>query len=120
MSTTTEHHQRSWLMKLLRSSPGPLLHLCLAGGALMVANRGAGEREQVLWDVGTSLLALGGIGFIALLWGGVYLLVVEASRGMPGLWVVDQPTMAPEPAAKYEELKRSLSGLVPARRLVLA
>src|SRR5262245_48124556 len=98
MSTTTEHHQRSWLMKVLRSSPGPLLLLCLAGGALMVANRGEGEREQVLWDVGTSMLALGGLGFIVLLWGGVYLLVVESSRGLPGLRVVDEPTMPPEPA----------------------
>jgi hypothetical protein len=71
----------------------------------------AGERKQLLWDVGYHLLVLGGVGFIALLWGGVYLQVVEASRGMPGLRAVEQPAMAPEPARKWEALKRALSGL---------
>jgi hypothetical protein len=111
--TTTK--RRSWLMWLLRVSPVPLLLLCLAGGALMAASAGAdqeqGERKQLLWDAGTSLLAMGGVGFIAVLWGGVYLMVVEASRGMPGLRAVEEPTMAPEPTATMEALRRSLTGL---------
>jgi hypothetical protein len=115
MSTTTERHQRSRLMRLMRSSPGPLLLLGLAGGALMVfaatGGAGAGERKQFLWDAGTAMLALGGALFIALLWGGVYLNVVEASRGMPGLRSVEEPTLAPEPAAKLGALQRALSGL---------
>jgi hypothetical protein len=115
MSTTTERPRRSWLMRLLRSSPGPLLLLCLAGGALMVfaANGGpdAGGRNQFLWDAGTSMLALGGVLFVVILWGAVYLQVVEASRGMPGLRSVEEPALAPEPAAKLEALKQALSRL---------
>jgi hypothetical protein len=135
MSTTTK---RSWLMRLLCWSPGPLLLLCVLGGGLMAfsyttedrkaANAlilpredpradsttpdpEAGGTKQILWDVGTSMLALGGIGFIALLWGGVYLQVVEASRGLPGLRSVDAPTLEPEQAARMETMRQALSGL---------
>ncbi|HJZ56536.1 MAG TPA: hypothetical protein VKE74_16340 [Gemmataceae bacterium] len=115
MSTTTERHRRSRLMRLLRSSPGPLLLLCAAGGVLMgfatTGGAGTGEWNQLLWGAGTSMLALGGVLFITLLWGAVYLNVVEASRGMPGLRSVEEPTMAPEPAAKLRALNRALSGL---------
>lgn len=115
MSTRTNWHQRSRLMRLLRLSPAPVFVLCLAGGALMLfatsSDSGAGERKELLWDAGTSMLVLGGALFIAILWGGVYLNVVEASRGMPGLRSVEQPTMETEPAAKWEEFKLALSGL---------
>jgi hypothetical protein len=111
----TTPKRRSWLMRLLRVTPVPLLLLCLAGGALMGASAGsdpeAGERKQLLWDAGTSMLAVGGIGFIAVLWGGVYLQVVEASRGMPGLTAVEEPAMPPEAGAAWEPMRQSLSSL---------
>src|SRR5262249_50254280 len=77
----------------------------------MRADTEAGERKQFLWELGYHLLVLAGIVFIAVLWGGVYLQVVEASRGMPGLRAVEEPIMAAEPAAEWEALKRSLAGL---------
>jgi hypothetical protein len=64
-----------------------------------------------LWTTGTAALALSGVSFCVVLWGGVYLNVVEASRGMPGLRVVDEPAMPPAPAAKAEALKQALTGL---------
>jgi len=57
------------------------------------------------------MLVLGGFLFLALLWGGVYLQVVEASRGMPGLRAAVEPAMKPEQAAELQALQRSLSGL---------
>jgi hypothetical protein len=102
-------------MRLMRWSPGPIMLLGLAGGTLMgfaaTEAPGPAEQTQVLWDAGASMLAVGGVLFAALLWGAVYLQVVESSRGMPGLWVVDEPTMAPEPASKWEVLKGALSRL---------
>lgn len=71
----------------------------------------AAWRKQLLWDAGTSILALGFVLFIAVLWGGVYLVVVEASRGMPGMRAAEEPAMAPEPSAAMEAIGRSLSGL---------
>ena len=74
MATKTEG-RRSWLMWLLRVSAVPLLLACLVGGVLMAASLGrhhAGT-SQALWEAGCNLLALAGVLFVALLWGGVYL-----------------------------------------------
>src|SRR5262249_34820634 len=80
-------------------------------GFATTGGAGTGEWNQLLWGAGTSMLELGGVLFSTLLWGAVYLNVVEASRGMPGLRSVEEPTMAPEPAAKLRALNRALSGL---------
>jgi hypothetical protein len=101
-------------MALFRLSAVPLFLLFLAGGALMLAAWAgpvAGDRKLLLWNAGETMLVLGGIGFSVVLWGGMYLSVVEGSRGMPGLRVVEEPTMWPEPAAAYEAMRRSLSDL---------
>lgn len=115
MSTTTKPSQRSLRMRLLRWSPGPILLLGLAGGALMTlaisGDRYAAGQNQFLRDAGAAMLATAGLLFAGVLWGGVYLNVVEASRGMPGLRPVAEPDMAPERAAKLEAFKRALSGL---------
>ncbi len=95
-------------MRVMRVAAVPLLLACVVGGVLMVAGVGG---EQLLWDVGSHLLALCGLLFIALLWGGVYLEVVEASRGMPGLRSVGEPVMTPEVTAELRALERSLAGL---------
>jgi len=71
----------------------------------------AAGRKQLLWYAGETMLVLGGFLFLALLWGGVYLQVVEASRGMPGLRAAVEPAMKPEQAAELQALQRSLSGL---------
>lgn len=109
MPTTTDPSRRSWLMQLLRISPGPLMLFCLGGGALMAV--AAIDRNPMLRDAGISMLVLGGALFIVILWGGVYLQVVEASRAMPGLRPVEKPTLEDEPAAGLEALERALSGL---------
>jgi hypothetical protein len=105
--TTTE--RRSWLMRLLRLSPGPALLACVAGVVLMLVSPPDGK--QFLWDAGSASLVLGGLLFVIILWGGVYLQVVEASRGMPGLRTVGEPAMTPERAAAWGALRQSLSGL---------
>jgi hypothetical protein len=113
MATKTEG-RRSWLMGLLRVSAIPLLLACLVGGVLMAVSLGhpheAGT-SQALWEAGCNLLALAGGLFIALLWGGVYLMVVEASRGMPGLRSVQEPTLSAEAAAEWRSLQAALSGV---------
>lgn len=113
MSTKPEPRRRSALMWLLRVASVPLVLACLAGGALMIAGRSAdaGERQQFFWDAGYHILVLGGALLVALLWGGVYLEVREASRGMPGLRVVAEPPLSAEAAARLRELKSSLSAL---------
>jgi hypothetical protein len=116
MSTTTTEPRRSILMWVLRVSAVPIVLACLAGGVLMAVGFGAsdgpeaGER-RILWEVGSHLLVLGGLLFVALLWGGVYLEVVEASRGMPGLRSVGEPAMTPEAAVGLRALEQSLSSL---------
>lgn len=90
-------------MRLLRLSPGPIVLLLIAGAFLLATGFHG--------TAGAALLALGACLFAAVLWGGVYLNVVEASRGHPGLRPVEEPTPAPDPAAEYEALKRSLAGL---------
>lgn len=113
MSTPNERHQRSRLMRLMRVSPVPILLLGLVGGTLMAnASRTAdGVRDPLFWDAGTSMLSLGGALLVAVLWGAVYLQVVESSRGSPGLQAVEEPSLEPEPAAQLEALKRDLSEL---------
>jgi hypothetical protein len=111
---TTVHPQRSWLMWLLRMSPAVLVLAFMVGVVLMVVSLGLSEAEgwkDLIWEAGSTVVVLDGLLFVVVLWGGVYLLVVEASRGMPGLRSVDEPTMAPEPAAKFGELKMSLTRL---------
>src|SRR5262249_18107411 len=71
----------------------------------------ADEWKHTLWDVGSTVLVLDGVLLVIILWGGVYLLVVEASRGMPGLRSVEEPTLTPEGAATWKALRRSLSDL---------
>jgi hypothetical protein len=113
MATKTEG-RRSWLMQLLRVSALPLLFACLAGGALMTASLGPcydPGTSQALWEAGGSLLAVAGVLLIALLWGGVYLQVVEASRGMPGLRSVPEPILLAEAAAQWRSLQAALYGL---------
>jgi hypothetical protein len=112
-TTTTERPQRSRLMRLLRLSPPVMLLAFVAGVVLLVVSHlpEAEGRREILWGVGSTVLALDGLLFIVVLWGGVYLLVVEASRGMPGLRPVKEPTMTPERAVAWEALRRSLSGL---------
>lgn len=112
MSTKTEP-RRSGLMLLLRVSAVPLLLACVAGGVLMAVGFSAppGESGWTLWDVGYHLLVFGGLLFIALLWGGVYLEVVEAARGMPGLRPVEEPAMPLEVTAELRALEKSLSAL---------
>jgi hypothetical protein len=100
-------------MRLLRLSPGVILLAGVAGVLLIVMSLTTNQEgsKEILWDSGEASLLLAVTLFAVVLWGGVYLMVVEASRGMPGLRVVDEPTLAPEPAAKYGELKRALSWL---------
>lgn len=114
MPRTTEPPRRSLLMRVLRLSPAPIFLVGLAGGATMGhAALGASEvaRSGRAWDVGVVLLAVSGCAFAAVLWGGVYLQVVEASRGHPGLRPVPAPDLAPERAADYQPLKQSLTEL---------
>src|SRR5262245_44135640 len=116
-TTTTEPPRRSWLMRLLRCSPAVLLLAFVAGVALVAVSLGlpdraaAGGGKDLLWDVGSTVLVLDGVLLVVVLWGGVYLLVVEASRGMPGLRPVEEPAMAPERATTWKALRRSLSDL---------
>jgi hypothetical protein len=116
MSTTNTEPRRSVLMRVMRVSAVPILLACVAGGVLMAVGSGAsdgpeaGER-RILWDVGYHLLVLGGLLFVAVLWGGVYLEVVEASRGMPGLRSVGEPAMTLEASVQLRALEQSLSGL---------
>lgn len=110
MSPTTKRRRRSWRMQLLRLSPGPVFLLLIAGGVLTLVGA-VGNGYGHIRDIGAALLALGGCLFVTVLWGGVYLNVVEASRGHPGLRPVDEPALAPEPVAKYAALKRSLTEL---------
>lgn len=110
MSIPTERNRRSRLMRLLRLSPCPILFLGAVGIALTVF-AGIGDQDFLLVDAGMAMLALAGVLIVAVLWGGVYLQVVEASRGMPGLRSVEEPTPLPEPAAELETFKRALSGL---------
>jgi hypothetical protein len=103
-------------MRVMRASPVPLLFACIAGGALMAVGSGPpngpeAATRQFLWDAGGSLLILCGLLFVVLLWGGVYLEVVEASRGMPGLKVVAEPEMTPEATSQLRVLEQSLSNL---------
>src|SRR5262249_700419 len=112
MATKTEG-RRSRLMGLLRVSAVPLLLACLLGGVLMAARlgpRAAGTR-QALWAGGCNPPALAGVLFVALLWGGVYLQVVEVSRGMPGMRSVKEPTLSAEAAAEWQSLQAALYGL---------
>jgi hypothetical protein len=112
MATKTEG-RRSWLMQLLRVSAIPLLLACLVGGVLMAASLGPrdGGTSQALLEVGCNLLAVAGVLFIALLWGGVYLQVVEASRGLPGMQSVQEPTLSAEASAEWQSLQAALYGL---------
>ena len=114
MSTPMDQPRRSRPMQLLRWSPAPILLLGLAGGTLMVfgahGRADAAVRDD-LWAAGTALLALGGVSLCVVLWGGVYLNVVEASRGMPGLRTVQEPVMPSAPAATAAALKQALAGL---------
>jgi hypothetical protein len=116
-TTTTKHHQRSRLMRLLRLSPDVVLLAFAAGVVLVVISLGLPDSAEaagwkpILWEVGSTVLVLDGVLFIVILWGGVYLMVVEASRGMPGLRSVEEPTMKPEGAATWKALQRSLSDL---------
>jgi hypothetical protein len=100
-------------MWLLRVSAIPLLLACLVGGVLMAASLGSHNAgsSQTLWEAGCNLLALAGVLFIALLWSAVYLLVVEASRGMPGMRPVTEPTLSAEAAAEWRSLQAALHGL---------
>jgi hypothetical protein len=113
MSTTSAEPRRSTLMWVLRASPLPVVLTCVAGGILMGAGASKGSEAdgRLLWEVGYHVLVLGGLLFVALLWGGVYLEVVEASRGMPGLKPVSEPEMKPEVADQLRALERSLSNL---------
>jgi hypothetical protein len=112
--TATEPRSRSGLMRVMRASPVLILLAGMVGMGLMVAGYGgphgsqAGER-QILWELGYHLLVLDGLIFVAVLWGGVYLEVVEASRGMPGLRLVGEPEMKPEVTARLRALERSLT-----------
>jgi hypothetical protein len=110
---TTESRRRSWLMGLLRLSIGPILLTCLAGGVLMFVSTlpNGPERKKFLWDAGSTTLVVGVALFVVLLWGGVYLQVVEASRGLPGLRSIGEPAMKDEWAAKLRALQVALSGL---------
>src|SRR5262249_38697512 len=116
-TTTTKYQQRSGLMWLLRLSPAVMLLAFVAGVVLVVVSLGlpasadAGGWKHILWDVGSTVLVLDGGLLVVVLWGGVYLLVVEASRGLPGLRSVEEPTLTPEGAATWKALRRSLSDL---------
>jgi hypothetical protein len=99
-------------MRLLRVAPGPLLLAALSGVALMLASLATDAgRKQPFWDAGSVLLTMAAALFVALLWGGVYLMVVEASRGMPGLRTVGEPTLKAKAAAEWRSLQAALSGL---------
>jgi hypothetical protein len=114
MSTPTEQPRRSRLTQAMRLSPAPIVLLGLAGGALMAFGAFGPPEVTVrdrLWTAGTTMLAVSGVFFCVVLWGGVYLNVVEASRGMPGLRAVEEPVMPPDPAAGVAALKQSLTGL---------
>jgi hypothetical protein len=112
MATKTEG-RRSRLMQLLRVSSVPLVFAFPVGGLLMAASLGTHDAgaSQFFWEAGRHLLAVAGVLLIALLWGGVYLQVVEASRGMPGLRSVEEPTLSAEAAAEWRSLQAALSGL---------
>jgi hypothetical protein len=100
-------------MWLLRTVAVPVVLACPVGGVLMAVSlspQDAGTR-QALWEAGCNLLTLGGLLFIVVLWGGVYLEVVEASRGMPGIRSVKEPTLWAEAAAEWRSLQEALSGL---------
>ena len=71
----------------------------------------AGEQGQFFRDIGYHLLTLGGLLFVLVLWSGVYLEVVEESRGMPGLRSVGEPAMTPDVADELRRLEQCLSGL---------
>jgi hypothetical protein len=104
-------------MQLLRLSPAVVLLSFVAGVVLVLVSLGLSDSPEadggkhLLWDVGSTVLVLDGVLFVVVLWGGVYLLVVEASRGMPGLRAVEEPTMMPAAAATWKALQRSLSDL---------
>jgi hypothetical protein len=116
-TTTAKHHQRSRLMRLLRLSPAVMLLAFVAGVLLVVVSLGlpdgaeADGWKHIAWDVGSTVLVLDGVLLVVVLWGGVYLQVVEASRGMPGLRSVEEPTMTPQGAATWKAWQRSLSDL---------
>lgn len=111
---TTEHPPRSRVMRLLRASPLPVSLLFVAGVAMtgFAATHpdGAGAGPNLL-VIGISMLLLSGAGLIAILWGSVYLHVVEASRGMPGLRSVSEPEMESGSAAKLQWFKSELADL---------
>ena len=113
MSTMTPEPRRSGLMQLLRLSAVPLLLACVVGGVLMAVGSGApaGASGWTLRDAGYHLLVFGGLLFVVVLWGGVYLEVREASRGHPGLRPVAEPAMALEASVQLRALDRSLSAL---------
>jgi hypothetical protein len=101
-------------MWLLRLSPVVLTLPFVAGVVLLVVSQGPAEAEgwkETIWEAGVTVLLLDGVLFVVVLWGGVYLHVVEASRGLPGLRSVKEPTMTPERAPTWEAFQRSLSGL---------
>ena len=111
MSTTT-NSRRSELMQVLRVSAVPLVLGFLGGGFLTaVGFFASAEWGPLFRDVGYHALVLCGLLLVAVLWGGVYLEVVEASRGMPGLRPVEEPAMTPEAATQLRALERSLSAL---------
>src|SRR5262245_1181651 len=107
-----QNEPRSKLMRVLRESPAPVLLGGLLGGLLMAVSCGIPEAEGklIVWHAGCGLLALAGVLFCTILWGGVYLQVVEASRGMPGLRVTGEPDLQEEAKAAWEALRQGLTG----------
>jgi hypothetical protein len=101
-------------MRLLRLSPAVLLLAFVAGVVLLAVGRLLPETSRwkyLAGEAGSTVLVLDGVLLAAVLWGGVYLNVVEASRGMPGLRPVREPTLTPERATAREGLWRGLVGL---------
>jgi len=78
----------------------------------LAVDEDAHGRKRAFWAIGETLLVLGLILLLIVApYFAVYLEVVEASRGLPGLRRIDGPGLTPEQAAELEALRTALAGL---------
>jgi hypothetical protein len=109
-------------MRLLRVAPAFLMAGLIVGGYLLTLGTGAavsppwstgGEAQILLWG-GVGLLGGCTALFVVVLWGAVYLQVMEGSRGLPPPEPIDDPSHRPAtglPAADLARLQLGPDGL---------
>lgn len=110
---TKARPRRSVLMWLLRPAAPLFLLAFLASGAATVVGSAA-PADGSGWtprDVGYHALVFSGLLLVVALWGGVYLEVREAARGMPGLRAADEPVPSGEAAGRLRATEKSLLAL---------